>query len=370
MPRRILFVANHRPDRSPGQRFRFEQYLPYLAEHGFECHLSPLLRSDREDQTFYGSGRYFGKARVLLNSLRLRASDWWGLDAYDIVFIYREALMTRHTIFERLFKGSGPRIIFDFDDAIWLPAVSAGNRGLEWLKNPAKTARLLSWADMVFAGNRYLADYASRFCDCVRVVPTTVDTDVFRPHDAAARRAGAVEIGWTGSVSTIEHLTYRLPALRRLREKYGGRVSFKVIGDAGFRDRVLGIVGMPWKLETELTDLSTMDIGIMPLPDTEWTRGKCGFKGLTYMALGMPVVVSPVGVNTEIVDDGVNGLLADSEDEWVDRLSLLIEQPALRARLGARGRETVLARYSVRSQRDNYVQYFNDVLDRPARRRN
>ena len=336
--------------------------------HGFECHVSPLLRTERDDRTFYAAGHYFGKARILLNSARIRTVNWWTLDAYDIIFIYREALMTRHTVFERLFRRSRSRIVFDFDDAIWLPAVSSGNRRLEWLKNPAKTARLLSWADMAFAGNRYLAEYASRFCDCVRIVPTTVDTDVFQPRAAAVTGDGPVEIGWTGSPSTIEHLRYSLPALRRLRQKYGGRIRFKVIGDAAFHDEALDVRGMPWRRETELADLSTLDIGIMPLPDDDWTRGKCGFKGLTYMALGIPAVLSPVGVNTEIVEDGVNGFLAESEDAWVDRLSLLVEQPALRARLGARGRETVVARYSVASQRDDYVRHFQEVLDRPKRR--
>ena len=369
MPRRVLFLVNHRPDRSPGQRFRFEQYLPYLEKHGFECHLSPLLRDRYEDEVFYSRGRYVGKARIFLNSVRLRTRDWLRLDDYDIVFIYREALMTRHTMFERLFRQAGPRIIFDFDDAIWLPAVSPENQALRWLKDPGKTRRLLSWSDMVFAGNRYLADYASRFCDTVRIVPTTVDTAVFRPREPDGFADGVVEIGWTGSPSTIEHLRFRLPALRRLREKYGSRVRFKVIGDGRFRDEALGIVGLPWRRETELIDLSTMDIGIMPLPDDEWTRGKCGFKGLTYMALGIPAMLSPVGVNTDIVQDDVNGMLAGSEDEWVDKLSLLIERPDVRRRLGTAGRETVVAHYSVCSQRDKYVEYFNEVLALPRRAR-
>ena len=256
MPKRVLFLANHRPDRSPGQRFRFEQYLPHLEEHGFECHLSPLIRTEREDHILYGAGHYMGKSLVFLDSVRTRASDWRQRDTYDIVFIYREALMTRHTVFERLFRRSRARLIFDFDDAIWLPAVSPGNRTLEWLKNPAKTGRLLSWADMVFAGNRYLADYASRFCDRVRVVPTTVDTETFRPLKTATSSDGTVEIGWTGSVTTIEHFIHGLPALRNLRQKYGDRVRFKVVGDAGFRDQALGIRGLPWRRETELADLS------------------------------------------------------------------------------------------------------------------
>jgi glycosyltransferase involved in cell wall biosynthesis len=258
-------------------------------------------------------------------------------------------------------------MIFDFDDAIWLPTVSSGNRTLAWLKNPAKTDELLRMADMVFAGNRYLADYASQFSDCVRIVPTTVDTDVFRPEARIPRRDGVVEIGWTGSRTTIDHFVYLVPTLVRIREKYGDRVRFKVIGDEVFRDDRLGLRGIPWRRETELDDLSTMDIGIMPLPDSPWTRGKCGFKGLTYMSLGIPAVLSPVGVNTEIVDDGINGFLADSEDQWVDRLSRLIEQPELRTAVGTRGRATVVARYSVASQKDRYVQYFREVLEGHAR---
>jgi glycosyltransferase involved in cell wall biosynthesis len=367
MRKRVLIVANHRMDRSPAQRFRFEQYLGYLAAHGFDCHLSPLVRNEREDRVFYGQGHYVGKAGVLFNSLRVRMGDWWQAGTYDIVFIHREALMTGHTIFERLLSRGRARVIFDFDDAIWLPAISPGNKALEWLKNPGKTARILSWSDMVFAGNRYLADYAARFCDTVRIVPTTVDTDVFVPGRPVRHADGVVEIGWTGSPSTIEHLIYGLPALRRVRQKFGDRVRFKVIGDATFEDSVLGVKGLPWQKETELRDLSTLDIGIMPLPDTDWTRGKCGFKGLTYMALGIPAVLSPVGVNTEIIDDGVNGYLADSEDAWVAKLSLLIEQPALRSALGAAGRERVVDRYSVLAQRDKYVEYFNEVLDRPRR---
>ena len=367
MSKRVLILANHRPNRSPGQRFRFEQYVPYLRACGFECDVSPLISTERQDRVLYGRGHHLGKALLFLNGVRRRTADWCRRDRYDIVFVYREALMTGHTLFERLFRRTDARMIFDFDDAIWLPTVSSGNRTLAWLKNPAKTDELLHMADMIFAGNRYLAEYASQFSDCVRIVPTTVDTDVFRPEARRPCGDGVVEIGWTGSPTTIEHFVYLVPTLVRLREKYGDRVRFKVIGDEAFRDDRLGLRGIPWRRETELDDLSTMDIGIMPLPDSPWTRGKCGFKGLTYMSLGIPAVMSPVGVNTEIVDDGMNGFLADSNDEWIDTLSRLIEQPELRAAVGIRGRATVVARYSVASQKDRYVQLFREVLDRHSR---
>lgn len=365
MRRRVLFLANHRLGRSPGQRFRFEQYLSYLDGHGFECHVSPLIPDEKSDHVVYSRGAITKKARVLLGGVAARARDWWHADDYDIVFVYREALMIGSSVFERLLARSKARIVFDFDDAIWLPAVSEPNRALSWLKNPNKTRRAIECADMVFAGNRYLADYASQFCDCVHVVPTTVDTELFRPLPRRQRPSDRVEIGWTGSPTTLPHFEQARGVLRRLRQRFGDRLTFKVIGDERYRDEDLGIRGLAWQLKSELEDLSTFDIGIMPLPDTAWTRGKCGFKALACMALGLPTVASPVGVNTEIIEDGVNGFLAATDDEWVDKLSRLIVDTDLRDSLGAAGREKVVARYSTLSQRGVYVAHFNELLERP-----
>jgi glycosyltransferase involved in cell wall biosynthesis len=156
-------------------------------------------------------------------------------------------------------------------------------------------------------------------------------------------------------MTTIQHFDLMIPVLRRLREEYGVAVRFKVIGDGRYRDQELGIQGQDWSAETEVSDLSDIDIGVMPLPDDEWARGKCGLKGLQYMALGIPTIMSPVGVNTEIIDDGVNGFLAGDEDEWLTKLTSLIESAELREKLGREGRETVEQRYSVRSQRERYL---------------
>jgi len=128
-----------------------------------------------------------------------------------------------------------------------------------------------------------------------------------------------------------------------------------VIGDGRYRQPELGIQGVDWAAATEVRDLSEFDIGVMPLPDDEWARGKCGLKGLQYMALEIPTVMSPVGVNTEIIEDGRNGFLAAREDEWVEKLANLIESAGLRRELGQAARRTVEERYSVHSQRDRYV---------------
>ena len=273
---------------------------------------------------------------------------------YDIVFVQREALQLGTAFFERAVSRSRARLVFDFDDAIWLQNVSDANRRLAWLKNPDKTAELISMADLVMAGNPHLADYASDFSErsrwCRR--PSTRSAYV---RESRSPSGEAICIGWSGSMTTIQHFDLMIPVLRRLGERYGNSVRFKVIGDGRYRHDELGIRGQDWNAETEVSDLSDIDIGVMPLPDDEWARGKCGLKGLQYMALGIPTVMSPVGVNTEIIDDGVNGLLAGDEDEWLTKLTSLIESDDLRSDLGRAGRETVEQRYSVRSQRERYL---------------
>ncbi len=355
----ILFITDHRPGRSPNQRFRFEQYLPWLRRHGWACEVSPIV-TEADDRFLYEPGHFIRKLCFVRRSIATRRRDLARAGDFDVIFVCREALMTRSTLFERRFSNGPARLVYDFDDAIWLHSVSDANRRWGWVKDAGKTARIIALADRVIAGNRYLADYALRVNANTTIVPTTIDTDEYRPVERAP--GGAVCIGWSGSLTTIRHFQYALPALRAIREKFGPRVSFRVIGDAGFRDDHLGIQGLPWRKDGELDDLRAMDIGIMPLPDDDWARGKCGLKALQYMALGIPPVISPVGVNGEIVQDGINGFLATATDEWVAKLSRLIEDADLRRRMGAEARRTVEEKYSVRAWRDRYLQLFNELI--------
>lgn len=354
----MLVAAVHPPGRAPSQRFRIEQYVDYLAENGIETEFAPLLR-DSDYATVYGSGAVARKAAIAMRGVARRAADVGRLRSFDIVFVQREAIQLGTAAFERLAARSRAKLVFDFDDAIWLPNASEANRRLAWLKRPQKTGDIIERSDLVLAGNRYLADYASRFSDRVEIVPTTIDTDRYLPPAKAA--GDTVCIGWTGSMTTIQHFGRVVPVLHRLREKYGDRVRFKVIGDPTYRVEELGIQGLQWREQTEVQDLSDVDIGIMPLPDDDWARGKCGLKGLQYMALEIATVMSPVGVNEEIIDQGRTGFLAGDDDEWLARLSQLIDSPDLRARLGEAARQTVVERYSVLSQRDRYVELLNRV---------
>ncbi len=361
MPR-VLFVTQHRPDRSPGQRFRFEQYLPALQRAGWQCDHSPIVNAD-DDRILYQKGNYLEKARFVRNSHRTRQADVARMDQYDIIFIYREALMTRSIRYEQRFRRSKAKLIFDFDDSIWLPNTSEANRRWSWMKDPRKTSKLVSLCDRVFAGNEYLAEYARRFNpNGTVIVPTTIDTGEYQPRQE--RKDGPVVIGWSGSITTIQHFRYAIPALRALKEKFGERITFRVVGDGSYSEPSLSLQGLPWRKATELDDLRSMDIGIMPLPDDEWSRGKCGLKGLQYMALEIPTIMSPVGVNTDIIHDGVDGFLASSTGEWVEKLSRLIEDAELRARMGKAARQTVVERYSLSAWENRYTGFYNELIER------
>lgn len=357
--KKVLFLALHRPDRSPSQRFRFEQYLEFLKKNGYDYEYSYLIRA-QDDKLFYGKGNYWKKFMILFRSVLKRWRELRNAKKYDIVFVQRECFMLGTTFFERRFARK-TRMIFDFDDAIWLQVVSEGNKALGFLKDGAKTAKLIKVAHLVFAGNEYLADYARQFNPQVVIIPTTIDTEEYQRMELPAQTK--VCIGWSGSFTTIEHFQYAIPALTRIKEKYGNRVSFKVIGDGTYRHEVLEIQGLPWTKQDELKELSGIDIGIMPLPNDEWTNGKCGLKGLQYMALEIATIMSPVGVNTEIIQDGVNGCLADTVDEWVEKISLLVEDAELRKNIGKAGRQTVIDKYSVLSQQGRYLQYFNELTE-------
>ncbi|MGP8216961.1 MAG: glycosyltransferase family 4 protein [Bacteroidia bacterium] len=360
--KKILFITSHRRNRSPGQRFRFEQYYEYLEQNGFKCDVSYII-SANDDIYLYRKGKYFKKFIIVLKSIWKRFKDLKRANDYDIIFIYREALLIGSTFFERRFRKTEAKLVFDFDDSVWLYDTSEANKRFEWLKNPGKTARLIELSDMVFAGNQYLADYALQYNGNVKIVPTTIDTEEYK-RDTSVKKEDSICIGWTGSITTIKHFEFAAPILRILKEKYGNRISIKVIGDRNYVHKGLGIQGLPWNKENEIKELSTFDIGIMPLPNDKWSKGKCGLKGLQYMALEIPAIMSPVGVNSDIIQDGVNGFLADTPEEWIDKMSRLIEDKFLREKIGKEARKTVIEKYSKEAQKGNYLKYFNEILAR------
>ena len=359
MPK-ILFIAAHRPNRSPSQRYRFEQYFEFLEANGYSCELSYIIH-EKDDAIFYGPGNILKKIAITLKSAQIRLKDVARSNEFDIIFVQREAFMTGSSYFEKQFSRSKAKLVFDFDDSIWLLDTSNANKIWQWMKSAKKTGEIISISHLVFAGNHFLADYARQFNPRVQVIPTTIDTALFKRTTPYSNNE-KICIGWSGSHTTIKHFESGVPFLKKIKEKYGDKVYFKVMGDAEYINQELDISGIPWSSDHEVEMLSGFDIGIMPLPDDQWVKGKCGLKGLSYMALEVPTVMSALGVNSEIIQDGENGFLAKTEEEWIAKISRLIDSFELRKKMGALARQTVETRYSHESQKNNYLQHFNALL--------
>jgi glycosyltransferase involved in cell wall biosynthesis len=354
---RILAIIPSVYDTNPSQRFRIEQWEPLLRERGVEITFKPF-ESDELHAVLYKQGRVAEKLKLVQEALRRRAADVRAARGYDAVYVLREAALLGPPVFEWRLSRSGVPYVFDFDDAVFVPYVSPSNGYLSYLKFPGKTRSICRMAAHVMAGNQYLADYARAVNERVTIVPTTIDTEKYKVEPHAEN--GVPVIGWSGSFSTAVHLATVKGALRKLAERE--RFRLRVIGSPDFKIEGVDVEAMPWRAASEVADMRPFDIGIMPLPDDQWSRGKCGLKALQYMALGVPTVCSPVGVNSEIIQDGENGLLASTDDEWVEKLSGLLRSKEERARLGRSGRATVEARYSAAVQAPRVYDIFASVV--------
>jgi glycosyltransferase involved in cell wall biosynthesis len=317
------------------------QYVPALAAHGITVTPAPLLDGDDLGRR-QSDGRY--PWPTLWRALRGRLRAVAGRHRYDVLWIEYELMPFLPALVEHLCLRGGPPRVVEYDDAVFhrydrhrSPLV----RGLLG----AKIDRLMAGAAVVVAGNAYLADRArAAGARDVAVIPSVVDVDRYPVVPPAGNRPPV--IGWIGSPSTAEALEVAAPALARVCAD--GRARVVLVGvRPGLRSWPFPCEERPWVEGREAEDIAGFDIGIMPLADEPWSRGKCGFKLVQYLACGRPAVASPVGVNTAIVIDGQTGLLASGEDAWVAALDRLVGDAPLRARLGAAGRAHVETHYAL-----------------------
>lgn len=366
MPRifsmKLLAIVPSLYDISPGQRYRIEQWEPILREKGVEITYSPF-ETDELRGVLYQPGRLAEKMKFVMKSINRRREDLRNVRDFDAVYVFREAALLGPAYFERLIKRKGVPMIFDFDDAVFVSYKSPSNGYLSYLKFPGKTATICRLSTHIMAGNPYLADYARQYNPAVTIVPTTIDTDKY--EFSANKPANDVPvIGWSGSHSTVQHLDTLRETLQDLARV--AKFRLRVIGTANYEIEGVEVEAMPWRSETETADLQPIDIGVMPLPDDQWSKGKCGLKALQYMALGVPTMCSPVGVNSDIIQDGENGFLAGTKDEWIEKLKRLLASADLRRRLGAAGRRTVEEKYSAQVQAPRVFQILASVTSAKA----
>lgn len=344
----ILFLTSG--PNVPSSRFRILQWIPHLERLGHQCTVAPARPAKYDAYRWLGwrlSQRFRKVSRWL---------DWWmsRCRRVDVVVVERELSDDDSTDLERRFRQSLRTFILDVDDGIFL-------------RHPEKFDCLARMADLVIAGNAAIAERARTVTRKVVTIPTCVDTDVYTP--AHERPAGPPTLGWIGTSSNLPYLRRLAPVLRAVQQRHDCRL--RLIVDESPEIELLRGEGVhcdwiPWSSRREIAELRQLDIGLMPLPDDEWSRHKCGFKLLQYMAVGLPAVASPVGVNREIVVSGQTGFLAATDVEWEAALESLLSDAELRRRLGTAGRERTVQNYSVASHLDLWVSAVTAAADGTA----
>jgi glycosyltransferase involved in cell wall biosynthesis len=357
-PIRVLALVPYPLGQTPSQRYRIEQWQPRLEQEGIDLAFRPFADS-RLMSLLHKHGRLSGKFSSVARAFVRRALDVPNVRRYDAVFIHRAACLAGPAVLERAIGLLRRPVIFDFDDAIYFLHTTTANRLFGWLKFPGKTAAICRLSAQVVVANSYLGDYARQYNRRVTIIPSSVDTDCYRPSKKTAMN-GPVVIGWMGSSTSQTHLEAFAPVLRDLSARRG--ISLRVVSD---REPELPGVEFEWRrwsAATEVAELAGFDIGIMPMPDDQWARGKSAMKALLYMAMGVPVICSAVGTNCEVIRHGENGMLAASPQEWLDHFELLASDPAERQRLGEAGRRTVEQGYSMKHCASSFARVVEEAV--------
>jgi Glycosyltransferase len=351
--KRILFLVPYPLKKAPSQRFRVEQFLPLLHSGSTSFHIQSFF-DEKAGNILYAKRAYFSKSIGLLKGFLKRAKLLlFNLRGYDYIFIHREASPIGPPVFEwYISRVRKKKIIFDYDDAIWIS--DSKSSFIRWVKASWKVGYIIKWSYKIAAGNEYLANYARQFNSTVVVLPTCVDTDAVHNH-VKDQHNNPVVVGWTGSHSTLQYLNQISDVLEKIANE-GNQIL--IICNKPPALNFQNLYFLPWKEETEIVDLLKINIGIMPLENDRWSEGKCGFKLIQYLSLGIPAVASPVGVNKNIITPD-NGFLCTTKSEWDIAIRKLINDEALREKMGSNGRKKIIDFYSVRANAGIFLGLFN-----------
>lgn len=356
MKKKIVFFFPYPLKDAASQRFRFVQYITIL-ESTSEITLNPFI-NEKFWKIYHQRGYFLLKSVYLIVSILRRLYKVITVSKYDFVFIHRELAPIGPPIFEfivaKIFKK---KIIYDFDDAIWLENYNVNNKKVHKLKFYSKVNKIIKWSYKISVGNKFLFDYVVKLNSNCVINPTTLDTENY--HNPALYKViknNLPTIGWTGSATTNRYLDFLEPIFLELEKKYDFYVN--IISDVDPKLNLKNYIFTQWNKESEVEDLMKFDIGVMPLNNDIWSQGKCGFKALQYMSLEIPAIVSPVGVNIEIVDDKINGFIAHNESEWLTILDQFLANKSQYEMMEKNARKKIVENYSVQSNTQNFLSLF------------
>ena|SRR5947207_51660 len=362
---KVLALATY-PVEAAATRYRLQQFVAPLAERGIDLTVDSFLDSQLFTRLYQQKGVAVTALKLFAATIR-RLFVLAAASRARVVLVQREAMMYGPPLIEWIVARVIKRpMVLDLDDATYVsytsPTYGSLAKALKWFH---KTDDLIRWSSLVSCGNRAIAEYVSARGAKTRIIPTVVDTDIFRPVVRSAGRP--VVMGWIGTHSTFPYLRSIFGVLEQLAMTYDFRL--KVVGSG--QDEVVvanvQVENLPWRLDREVEDFQSIDIGLYPIDATlysgEWASGKSGFKAIQYMAVGIPYVATAVGASAELGEPGTTHFFASSKDEWYEALEKLISNPELRAAMGAAGRRHVVANYSLPAQADKLATVLRSVAE-------
>ncbi len=357
----MVVVCPHPENMAPGQRLKYEQYFDYFRANKIEVTVKPFM-SVRFQNIIYKKGYFFEKTFWTFHGYVKRFIFLFSLKKYDLTYIFLWVTPFGPPVFEWLYRILSKKVIFDIDDLVYLPGVkSSVNPFVSGLKGRNKPIFLMKKADHVITCTPYLDEFVRQFNLRTTDISSTINTNKYKPRQDYSIYGRKVILGWSGSHSTSKYLYLLEPVFRTLQQN---KIQFKlmVMGDNSFHIDGIDIEAFPWKEQYEIDIISKFDIGLYPLPDEKWVYGKSGLKALQYMAAGIPTIATAIGTNFRIIENNINGLLVNTQEEWVDCIGKLIEDETLRKRLGQKGAEIVERQFSVNANKSTYLSILQKVL--------
>ena len=358
--KKIYIVCPFPQGEAAGQRLKYEQHFHLWVSNGYEIQVSSFM-DEALWKVVYTKGNNIKKFLGVLRGYKRRLFDLFIYRKFDLVYVFMWGTPFGSSLYERLIRLLSRCVIYDIEDNVMMEQSSALNPITRLLRGAGKTKYLIKTADHVVTSSPFLSDYARELNQKNQstFISSSIDVMRFIPKNNYQNKS-KLTIGWTGTFSSKEYLDLLMPVFLKLAKK----VEFKlrIIGNFQYSFPGIDLEVIQWSKENEVQDLQGIDIGVYPLPINDWVLGKSGLKALQYMAFGLPTVATNVGTTPNIIQHMENGMLVKSEDDWIEALEMLINQPQLRESLGKKARETILMSYSIEVIGELYLKVINDLI--------
>ncbi len=354
MQKKILFITPYPFDSAPSQRLKFEQYYSAFELNGYNVSKASFI-SNMMWEIVYKKGYFMLKTWLTIIALFNRYKLLFSVHKYDIIYLHLWGTPFGFAFYEWLLRKLSKKLIYDIDDLIYMGNVNKNNRIISWLKTSIKPKYLLRTADQILVSTDKLYEFAKSYNNQVSLIPATIDVSKYSRKEQ--NLSNNIVIGWSGSSTTSKYLHLIDIPLKKISENR--KVRIQVMGDPLFHiDGLENLEIIKWTSEQEISNIQRFDIGLHPLPDEAWVYGKSGGKLVQYMAAGIPIITSAIGPNFKAIINGYNGFLVQSDEEWIEKMELLVNDPLLRAKMGENARIHAEKFYSIETNLPLYLDVF------------